>query len=45
MLAIIAGTSYTFWDILLPSIEDAVVLMRITLETKDFFMWTKYLGQ
>ena len=34
--AIIAGTSYTFWDILLPS-EEAVTLTRKTLENKEYF--------
>ena len=33
--AIIAGTSYAFWDILLPS-EEAIALTRKTLENSTF---------
>ena len=35
--AIIAGTSYAFWDILLPTVEEAVALTRKTLENKEYF--------
>ena len=35
--AIIAGASYAFWDILLPTIEDAVALTKKPLENKEFF--------
>ena len=34
--AIIAGTSYAFWDILLPS-EEAVALTQKSLENKEYF--------
>ena len=43
--AIIAGTSYTFWDVLLLTIEDAIALMRKTLETKEYIFKTEYLDQ
>ena len=35
--AIIAGSSYAFWDILLPTEEEAVALTRKTLENKEYF--------
>ena len=38
--AIIAGTSYAFWDILLPTEEAAVALTRKTLENKEYFFRT-----
>ena len=43
--AIIAGTSYAFWDILLPSEEEAVALTHKTLENKEYFFRTKYMGR
>ena len=42
--AIIAGTSYAFWDILLPTEEEAVALTRKTLENKEYFFQTEYMG-
>ena len=39
--AIIASTSYAFWDILIP----AVTLIRKTLENKEYFFRTKYMGR
>ena len=42
--AIIAGTSYTFWDILLPTEDEAVAQTRKTLENKEFFFCTEYMG-
>ena len=42
--AIIAGTSYTFWDILLPTIVEAVALTRNSLENKEYFFHTEYIG-
>ena len=43
--AIIAGASYAFWDILLPTIEDAVALTKKSLENKEFFFRTEYMGR
>ena len=43
--AIIAGTSYAMWDVLLPTNEDAVALTRTTLETKEHFLRVEYLGR
>ena len=43
--AIIAGSSYAFWDILLPSEEEAVALTRKTLENKEYFFRTEYMGR
>ena len=43
--AIIAGSSYAFWDILLPTIEEAVALTKKPLENKDFFFRTEYMGR
>ena len=43
--AIIAGTSYAFWDILLPTIDEAVALTKKTLENKEFFFRTEYMGR
>ena len=43
--AIIAGTSYAFWDILLPTIDEAVALTRKPLENKEFFFRTEYMGR
>ena len=43
--AIIAGTSYAFWDILLPTIEEAVALTRKPLENKEYFFRTEYMGR
>ena len=43
--AIIAGSSYAFWDILLPPEDDAVALTRKTLENKEFFFRTEYMGR
>ena len=34
--AIIAGTSYAFWDILIPTIEEAFALTRKSLENKEY---------
>ena len=42
--AIIAGSSYAFWDILLPT-EEAVALTRKTLENKEYFFRTEYMGR
>ena len=42
--AIIAGTSNAFWDILLPT-EEAVTLTRKTLENKEYFFRTEYMGR
>ena len=43
--AIIAGVSYAFWDILLPTTEEAVALTKKTLENKDYFFRTEYMGR
>ena len=43
--AIIAGSSYAFWDILLPTEEEAVALTRKTLENKEYFFRTEYMGR
>ena len=43
--AIIAGASCAFWDILLPTIEDAVTLTKKSLENKEYFFRTEYMGQ
>ena len=43
--AIIAGASYAFWDILLPTIEEAVALTRNPLENKEYFFRTEYMGR
>ena len=42
--AIIAGTPYAFWDILLPT-EEAVALTRKTLENKEYFFRKEYMGR
>ena len=39
-----AGISHTFWDVLVPAINDAVSLARRVLKVKDFIFRTKYLG-
>ena len=39
--AIIAGSSYAFWDILLPNEDEAVALTRKTLENKEY---KEYMG-
>ena len=43
--AVITGTSYSFWDVLLPSVEDAAALTRKTQETKDRILRTEYFGR
>ena len=43
--AIIAGTSYAFWDILLPTIDEAVALTKKPLENKEYFFRTEYMGR
>ena len=43
--AIIAGTSYAFWDILVPTEDEAIALTHKTLEYKEFFFRTEYIGQ
>ena len=43
--AIIAGASYAFWDILLPTTEEAVALTKKSLENKDYFFRTEYMGR
>ena len=43
--AIIAGASYAFWDILLPTIEEAVALTKKSLENKEYFFRTEYMGR
>ena len=35
--AIIADTSYTFWDILIPTVEEAIALTQKTLENKEYW--------
>ena len=42
--AIIAGASYAFWDILLPTTEEAVALTKKSLENKEYFFRTEYMG-
>ena len=42
--AIIAGTSYAFWDILVPTVEEAVALTKKSLENKEYFFRTEYMG-
>ena len=42
---LIAGTSYASWDILLPTIEEAVALTKKPLENKEFFFRTEYMGR
>ena len=43
--AIIAGASYAFWDILLLTIEEAVALTKKSLENKEYFFRTEYMGR
>ena len=43
--AIIADTSYAFWDILVPTVEEAVALTRKSLENKEYFFRTEYMGR
>ena len=43
--AIIAGTSYAFWNILLSSEEEAVPLTRKSLENKEYFFCMEYMGR
>ena len=43
--AIIAGTSYAFWYILIPTVEETVALTRKTLENKEYFFRTEYMGR
>ena len=43
--AIIAGTSCTFWDILVPTVEEAVALMKKPLENIEYFFRTEYMGR
>ena len=43
--AIIAGSSYAFGDILLLTEDEAVALTRKTLENKEFFFRTEYMGR
>ena len=43
--AIIAGSSYAFWDILLPTEDEAVALTCKTLENKEYFFRTEYMGR
>ena len=43
--AIIAGTSYAFWDILVPTVEEAVTLTKKPLENKEYFFRTEYMGR
>ena len=43
-LAILAGTSYAFWDVQLITNEDTIALIRKTLELKVYIFKTKYLG-
>ena len=45
VLAVIAGISYPFWDVLLPTSEDAVALTRKPLDTKDHVFRVEYLGR
>ena len=42
--AIIAGTSYAFWDILVPTKNETVALTCKTLENKEFFFQPEYMG-
>ena len=43
--AIIAGTSCAFWDILVPTVEEAVALTKKPLENKEYFFRTEYMGR
>ena len=43
--AIIAGASYAFWDILVPTVEEAVALTKKSLENKEYFFRTEYMGR
>ena len=43
--AIIAGSSYAFWDIPLPTEDEAVALTCKTLENKEYFFHTEYMGR
>ena len=43
--AIIAGFSNAFWDILLPTEDEAVTLTHKTLENKEFFFRMEYMEQ
>ena len=36
VLAVIAGTSYAFWDVLVPTIDDAVARTQKVLESKEY---------
>ena len=43
--AIIAGTSYAFWDISVPIVEEAVALTKKPFENKEYFFLTEYMGR
>ncbi len=43
--ALIAATSYAFWYIPLPTVEEAVALTRKTFENKECFFRTEYIGR
>ena len=45
LLAVIARTSNTFGDVLLPTAEEAVALTRKMLENKEYIFWTEYMGR
>ena len=43
--AIVAGASCAFWDVLLPTAEEAVALTEESLENKECFFRTEYVGR
>ena len=44
VLDVIVKTSYTFWDALLLTAEEAVTFTHETLENKDYIFHTEYMG-
>ena len=45
VLAVITGTFYDFWDVLLLTAEVAIALPRKILENKDYIFRTEYMGR
>ena len=43
--AIMAGTSYAFWDILVTTEDEAIALARKSFENKEYFFRTENMGQ
>ena len=41
MVAVKAGTSYAFGDVLLSTIEDPIVVTREALATNEYIFWNR----